>query len=53
MDRSTAKENSEEAYFAGRRDATEELSLENTKLRNMVDKLHSDLSLKQKQIAET
>ena len=41
-----AKQSSEEAYFAGRREATEELSLENTKLRNMIDSLHADVSLK-------
>ena len=47
-----AKQNSEEAYYAGRREATEELSLENTKLRNMIDSLHAEVSLKKKQIAE-
>ena len=42
----------EEAYNAGRREATEELSLENTRLRNMIENLHSDVSTKTKQIAE-
>jgi len=36
----------------GRREATEELSLENIKLRNMIDTLHSEVSVKAKLIAE-
>ena len=51
-DKSILANNSEEAYNAGRREATEELSLENTKLRQMIDGLHADVSAKQKKIAE-
>lgn len=44
--------NSEEAYHAGRREATEELSLENTKLHEMIKNLHASISDKSKKIAE-
>lgn len=39
---------SEQAYQVGRKEATEELSLENTKLRDMIDGLHTEVSQKAK-----
>ena len=43
----------EDAYKAGMRQATDELSLENEKLREMIDTLHRQVSDKSKQIAES
>lgn len=51
-DRSTIANQSEEAYNTGRKEATEELSLENTKLRQMIETLHGDVSVKNKAVAE-
>ena len=52
VDKSMLAQSSEEAYNAGRREAEDELSLENTKLREMIEGLHSEVSAKTKLIAE-
>ena len=51
-DKSMLAQTSEEAYNAGRREAEDELSLENTKLREMIEGLHAEVSAKTKLIAE-
>lgn len=43
----------EDAYNAGVRQATDELSLENEKLREMINTLHRQVSDKSKLIAES
>ena len=51
-DKSLLEHNSQDAYQAGRDAATEELSLENSKLRDMIENLHSEVSKKSKLISE-
>ena len=52
MNQSIVTKGTEEAYAAGRKEATDELQLENDKLRGMIEALHSEVGQKQKLIAE-
>jgi len=52
LEKSLLERGHDEAYREGYRQATEELSLENEKLRKMIENLHSEVSAKQKLIAE-
>lgn len=42
----------EEAYFKGRRDCSDEMTVEITKLRGVIDGLRADLSIKSKRVIE-
>lgn len=42
----------DEAYYKGRKEAAEEMTLENKKLREIIDQLRSEMSIKSKRVIE-
>jgi hypothetical protein len=51
-DRSLILSEAEQAYVQGRREATDELSVENKKLLDMINQLHQELNAKNKQMSD-
>ena len=51
-DRSLILSEAEQAYVQGRREATDELTVENKRLLDMISQLHQEVSAKNKQVSE-